>query len=60
MSQLKPLLQVQGLTKRFAGLTAVNKVSFDVPEGKIMGLIGPNGAGKTTCFQMIVGAMEPH
>ncbi|MBF24406.1 ABC transporter ATP-binding protein [Pusillimonas sp. DMV24BSW_D] len=59
MSQPKPLLQVQGITKRFAGLTAVSQVSFDVPEGKIMGLIGPNGAGKTTCFQMIAGAMKP-
>ena len=55
----KALLQVQGITKRYSGLTAVSKVSFDVPKGSIMGLIGPNGAGKTTCFQMIAGAVEP-
>jgi branched-chain amino acid transport system ATP-binding protein len=54
-----PLLQVRGLTKRFAGLTAVSNVSFDVPAGKIIGLIGPNGAGKTTCFSMIAGAQRP-
>ncbi len=53
------LLQVRGLTKRYSGLTAVNNVSFDVPQGRIMGLIGPNGAGKTTCFQMIAGAIAP-
>ncbi|MDR1967930.1 MAG: ABC transporter ATP-binding protein [Burkholderiaceae bacterium] len=54
-----PLLQVRGLTKRFAGLTAVSHVSFDVPAGDIIGLIGPNGAGKTTCFNMIAGALRP-
>jgi len=54
---MKPLLQVRNLTKRFAGLTAVEDVSFVVPEGAIVGLIGPNGAGKTTCFNMIAGAL---
>lgn len=53
------LLQVKDITKRYAGLTAVSHVSFDVPQGSIMGLIGPNGAGKTTCFQMIAGAVAP-
>jgi len=54
---MKPLLQVRNLTKRFAGLTALEDVSFAVPEGAIVGLIGPNGAGKTTCFNMIAGAL---
>ena len=53
------LLTVHGLTKRFAGLVAVNDVSVSVPAGRITALIGPNGAGKTTCFNMIAGAMPP-
>lgn len=53
------LLQVDRLTKRFAGLVAVADVSFDVAPGSITALIGPNGAGKTTCFNMIAGALQP-
>jgi branched-chain amino acid transport system ATP-binding protein len=52
-------LSVRGLTKRFAGLVAVNDVTFDVAKGSITALIGPNGAGKTTCFSMIAGALTP-
>ena len=55
----QPLLQVEGLSKQFSGLRAVNGVSFDVAAGSIVGLIGPNGAGKTTCFSMISGALAP-
>jgi branched-chain amino acid transport system ATP-binding protein len=47
------ILQVKNVTKVFGGLTAVNDVSFDLPEGQILGLIGPNGAGKTTLFNCI-------
>ena len=53
------LLEVEELTVRFGGLTAVNRVSFAVDEGRIVGLIGPNGAGKTTCFSLITGFLRP-
>ncbi len=52
------LLEVNGISKSFSGLKAVQNVSFEVPEGKIVGLIGPNGAGKTTCFNMIAGVYK--
>ncbi len=54
-----PLLTLQGLTKTFGGLTAVNAVSFVVEEGSVVGLIGPNGAGKTTVFNLITGNYRP-
>ena len=49
------ILQVQGLTKRFGGLTAVDRLDFEVREGEILGVIGPNGAGKSTTFNLIAG-----
>jgi branched-chain amino acid transport system ATP-binding protein len=52
-------LEVEGLTRRFGGLVAVNDVSFAVADGSITALIGPNGAGKTTCFGLIAGALAP-
>ena len=51
------ILRVEGLTKRFSGVTAVDDVSFEVDEGSILGIIGPNGAGKTTVFNLIAGAI---
>ena len=51
-----PILQVEKLSKRFGGLTAVQELDFDVREGEILGMIGPNGAGKTTTFNLIAGA----
>ena len=49
------LLEVEGLTKRFGGVTAVNTCSFAVPEGSVTALVGPNGSGKTTAFNLITG-----
>jgi len=53
------LLEVENLTKRFGGLTAVKNVSFHVDEGEVIGLMGPNGAGKTTLFHLITGFLKP-
>lgn len=52
-------LEVEGLVKRFGGFTALDGVSFAVPEGSITGLIGPNGAGKSTAFATIAGFHRP-
>ena len=53
------ILDVQELTKRFGGLTAVNSVSFSVNEGAILSVIGPNGAGKSTLFKLICSFVAP-
>jgi branched-chain amino acid transport system ATP-binding protein len=53
------LLSVEGVTRRFGGIVAVDGVSFDVAEGEIVGLIGPNGAGKTTMFNLITRLYRP-
>jgi branched-chain amino acid transport system ATP-binding protein len=54
-----PLLSVEAVSKRFAGLQAVDAVSFNVAPGELFAVIGPNGAGKTTLFNMIGGAIAP-
>jgi len=54
-----PLLEVQGVSKRFGGVRAVNDVSFRVERGMIKAVIGPNGAGKTTLFNMVSGFVHP-
>ena len=54
------LLSVQGVSKTFGGLQALMNVTFDLPEGQILGLIGPNGAGKTTVFNAINGVYAPN
>ncbi|HTP83535.1 MAG TPA: ABC transporter ATP-binding protein [Alphaproteobacteria bacterium] len=53
------MLAVDSLTKRFGGFTAVDRISFKVAAGEILGLIGPNGSGKSTTFNMIAGALVP-
>ncbi|WP_420100667.1 ABC transporter ATP-binding protein [Bosea sp. (in: a-proteobacteria)] len=55
----RPLLQIEHVTMRFGGLTAVNDLSFEARKGEITALIGPNGAGKTTVFNCITGFYKP-
>jgi branched-chain amino acid transport system ATP-binding protein len=49
------ILKVEGISKRFGGLLAVDKVSFHVREGELLGVIGPNGSGKTTLVNLVTG-----
>jgi ABC-2 type transport system ATP-binding protein len=53
------ILKIDGITKDYGSLKAVDNVSFSVHSGKIVGLLGPNGAGKTTTINMILGILEP-
>lgn len=57
--RIDPLLELDGVTKNFGGLTAVKHLSFSIHQGQIVGLIGPNGAGKTTVINMISGILSP-
>jgi branched-chain amino acid transport system ATP-binding protein len=54
-----PVLETQGLGRRFGGLKAVDDVSFSVPEGQVLGVIGPNGAGKSTVINLVTGHIKP-
>jgi branched-chain amino acid transport system ATP-binding protein len=52
-------LQIEGISVRFDGLTALEDISIGIPRGDVVGLIGPNGAGKTTLFNVICGFVRP-
>lgn len=57
--QRKPIIEVEGLVKRYGDFTAVRGIRFEVLQGEIFGLLGPNGAGKTTTMEMIEGLRRP-
>ena len=54
-----PILKITGLTKEYGSIRAVDRISFSIHPGEIIGLLGPNGAGKTTTINMILGILEP-
>ena len=58
-AQMSVLLSIDDISKRFRGLLAVDRLSFQVNQGEIFAVIGPNGAGKTTLFNMIAGVFSP-
>jgi ABC-2 type transport system ATP-binding protein len=53
------MIKVQGLTKHYRDLIAVDQITFEVPKGEILGFLGPNGAGKSTTMKMITGFLAP-
>ena len=53
------MIRVQGLTRAFGSLTAVNGITFEVARGELFGLVGPDGAGKTTALRMLAGVLRP-
>jgi ABC-2 type transport system ATP-binding protein len=53
------MIKVEGLTKRFGARTAVDRVSFEIPKGQVVGFLGPNGAGKTTTMRMLAAYLPP-
>ncbi|ANE46337.1 ABC transporter [Paenibacillus swuensis] len=58
-STAQPVIEVEGLIKRYGDFTAVNGIHFQVEQGEVFGLLGPNGAGKTTTMEMIEGLRRP-
>jgi len=56
---MDPAIEIEGLTKRYGDITAVDGISFNVRRGEIFGLLGPNGAGKTTTIRMLSGLARP-
>ena len=54
----EPVIEANGLTKRYGAAVAVNDVTFTVAAGEIFGLLGPNGAGKTTTILMLLGLSD--
>jgi ABC-2 type transport system ATP-binding protein len=56
---MQPIIQVEGLSKRFDDVQAVNGISFEINNGELFGFLGPNGAGKTTTIKMLTGLARP-
>ncbi|MEM1589250.1 MAG: ATP-binding cassette domain-containing protein [Candidatus Bathyarchaeia archaeon] len=56
---MTPMLQLQGIVKRFGGVIALRNVDFSINEGEVVGLVGDNGAGKSTLIKIIVGVYQP-
>ncbi len=56
---MEPVIRLQNVTKRFGAVTALNRVSLEVPRGVVFGLLGENGAGKTTAIRIVLGLLEP-
>ncbi len=56
---MEPIIQTRGLTRRFGGLTAVDRLDLSVAPGEIFGLVGPDGAGKTTTLRMLCSLLDP-
>jgi ABC-2 type transport system ATP-binding protein len=54
-----PAIRIEGLTRRFGALTAVDRLTFSVARGELFGLVGPDGAGKTTTLRMLAGVLKP-
>ncbi len=54
------MLEVRQLTKRYAGIAVVDRVSFTIQPGEILGYLGPNGAGKSTTVKMLIGLIQPN
>ena len=54
-----PVVEADGLTKKFGNFTAADQISFRIGRGEIFGLLGPNGAGKSTTFKMMCGLLRP-
>jgi ABC-2 type transport system ATP-binding protein len=55
----EPLLKIREVTRRFGSFVAADRVSFDVPKGRIFGFLGPNGSGKSTTIRMLAGLLAP-
>ena len=59
LQNMKTAIEVEGLTKSFGEITAVNHINFEVKKDEIFGFLGPNGAGKTTTIRMLTGVLKP-
>ena len=56
---MSDVIEIQSITKRYGKLTALDRVTFSVPESSVFGLIGPDGAGKTTLYQILTTLLNP-